>query len=115
MLCEARSGYICNFDIYCARGIKLKEIILSVLSPYLYLWYDIYMDNYYNSVAITEELLQKQTNVCRTLRKNRGVPHCLKNINLKESGTDFRRKGNILVQAFRTKKKRHYTGCLVGR
>ncbi|XP_046835607.1 piggyBac transposable element-derived protein 4-like [Vespa crabro] len=105
MLCEARSGYICNFDIYYARGIKLKETILSVLSPYLYLWHDIYMDNYYNSVAITEELLQKQTNVCGTLRKHRGVLHCLKNINLKESGTDFCRKANILVQAFRTKKK----------
>ena len=26
MLCEARSGYICNFDIYCARGIKLKDL-----------------------------------------------------------------------------------------
>ncbi|XP_047345764.1 piggyBac transposable element-derived protein 4-like isoform X2 [Vespa velutina] len=108
MLCEARSSYICNFDIYCAWEIKLKETILSVLSPYLYLWHDIYMNNYYNSVAITEELLKKQTNVCGILRKNRGVPHCLKNINLKEFGTDFCRKGNTLVQAFRTKKKTLY-------
>ncbi|XP_054009205.1 juvenile hormone esterase-like, partial [Hylaeus anthracinus] len=41
MLCEARSGYICNFDIYCARGIKLKETILSApveINP----WTDVY-------------------------------------------------------------------------
>lgn len=62
------------------------------------------MDNYYNSVAITEELLKRKTNICGTLRKNRGVPQCLKNIKLKESNTDFRRKSNILVQAFKTKK-----------
>ncbi|EFN76604.1 PiggyBac transposable element-derived protein 4, partial [Harpegnathos saltator] len=108
MLCEARSGYICNFEIHCAQGIKLQETIISVLSPYLYLWHEVYTDDYYNSVALAEELLKKETNVCGTLSKNRGVPQCLKDINLNKSSTEFRRKGNILVQAFQTKKKLLY-------
>jgi len=38
-----------------------------VLSPYLNLWHDVYMDNYYNSVKVAEELLKhtKQTSVAQ--------------------------------------------------
>lgn len=36
------------------------------------------MDDYYDSTKIAEELLKHKTGVCRTLRKNRGVPECLK-------------------------------------
>nr|XP_012153228.1 PREDICTED: piggyBac transposable element-derived protein 4-like [Megachile rotundata] len=105
MVCEASSGYICNLEIYCAQGKSLIATILSVLSPYLNLWHDIYMENYYNSVKVAEELLQRKTNVCGTIRANRGVPNCLKSATLKNKSMEFRRKGKILVQKWNSAKK----------
>jgi len=50
MLCEARTGYVCNFRVYAADGQKLKDTVLSVIGPYKNMWHHIYQDNYYNSV-----------------------------------------------------------------
>lgn len=63
------------------------------------------MDNYYNSVKVAEELLKRKTNVCGTIRKNRGVPNCLKINALKDTRMAFRRKGKILVQIWNSFKQ----------
>jgi len=63
------------------------------------------MDNYYNSVDNTEALLQKKIRICGTIRKNRGLPECLKKTNLKKGETIFRRKNDILVQVWQSKKE----------
>lgn len=99
------SGYICNLEIYYAQGKSLISTIFSVLSPYLNLWHDVYMDNYYNSVKIAEELLKHKTNVCGTIRANRGMPICLKSVTLKDKSMEFRTKGKILIQKWNTTKK----------
>ncbi|XP_043259649.1 piggyBac transposable element-derived protein 4-like [Colletes gigas] len=108
MVCEAVSGYICKLEIYCAQGKTLQTTIFSTLHPFLNLCHHIYMDTYYNSTKITEKLLEYETGVCGTIRKNRGVPNCLKNVNLKENTTAYRRKNNTLIQAWKTKKKLVY-------
>jgi hypothetical protein len=36
--------------------------------------YHLYQDNYYISVRLAEELLQKSIQVCGTIRVNRGFP-----------------------------------------
>lgn len=102
---EATSGYICNLEIYCAQKKPLITTIFSVLSPYLNLWHDVYMDSYNNSVQIAEELLKYKTNTCATIRANKGIPKCLKSATLKDKSMVFRRKGNILVQKWSTTKK----------
>jgi len=64
------------------------------------------MDNYYNSFDNTEALLQKKKiRICGTIRKNRGLPECLKKTNLKRGETIFRRKKDILIQVWQSKKK----------
>jgi hypothetical protein len=63
------------------------------------------MDNYYNSVKITEELLKHKTNICGTIRANRGVPNCLKSATMKDKSMEFCRKGKILVQKWSMAKK----------
>ncbi|EQB59787.1 ac transposable element-derived protein 4 [Vairimorpha apis BRL 01] len=73
MLCEAKTGYICNFIIYCGEGSRLQETILNLLQPYSNLWHHVYMDNYYNSVATCEVLLQYKFGICGTIRQNRGL------------------------------------------
>jgi len=92
-------------NIYCAQGKSLIATIFSVLSPYLNLWHDVYMDNYYNSVKVAEELLKHKTNICGTIRANRGLPNCLKSVTLKDKSMEFRRKEKILIQKWRTTKK----------
>jgi hypothetical protein len=42
------------------------------------MWYHIYEDNYYNSVATAEVLLHNKIRVCGTKGANRGLPHSLK-------------------------------------
>lgn len=67
MVCEAKTGYICNFRMYCGEGSRLQETILHLLGPYSNLRHHIYMDNY-NSVATYELLLQNSFWTCGTIR-----------------------------------------------
>ncbi|CAK9829883.1 PiggyBac transposable element-derived protein 4 [Anthophora retusa] len=105
MLCEAKSGYICNIEIYCADGKKLDQTIMSLLDTNIGLGYHLYMDNYYNSVRTAELLLKNGTRVCGTIRANRGIPESMKHITLKTGDYTFKRKNEILVQAWKPKRK----------
>jgi len=105
ILSESDTGYIRNFQVYAAQGSRLIETIRTVVSPFTDVWHHLYMDNYYNSVDNTEALLQKKIRICGTIRKNRGLPECLKKTNLKKEETIFRRKNEILVQVWQSKKE----------
>jgi hypothetical protein len=52
----------------------LTEIVSLLLQPYEGKGYHLYQDNYYNSVRLAEELLQKSIRVSGTIRVNRGLP-----------------------------------------
>lgn len=95
MLCEAKSGYICNMNIYTAEGKKLDETIMSVLENNLNVNHHVYQDNFYNSVKLGENLLQHKTRICGTMRANRGIPAQLENEGkiLNRGESSFRRKG----------------------
>ena len=69
MVSKATTGYICNMEIYTAEGKKLETTIFCVLQPNLDLWHHVHQDNYYNSVAIAEHLLQRKTRVLRYNKK----------------------------------------------
>ncbi|KOC69179.1 hypothetical protein WH47_07630, partial [Habropoda laboriosa] len=56
MVCEGTTGYICNFDVYCAQGYRLNTTVHLLLQPFINLGHVVYMDNYYNSIQIAEEL-----------------------------------------------------------
>ncbi|CAF1549098.1 unnamed protein product [Didymodactylos carnosus] len=103
MVCEATSGYICNLEIYCAKGLKLRDTILNLMTPYFDLWHHLYMDNYYNSVENSQILLKHKIRICGAIRINRGVPVCLKTVQLKKGETVYRRKKDVLVQIWRSK------------
>ena len=70
--------------------------------------YHLYMDNFYNSVQMTDHLQEQcATHVCGTLRKNRGAPTIInkatvKTLNKGESLS--RNNGKVLVTAWRDKK-----------
>ncbi|KAF9806460.1 hypothetical protein SFRURICE_001255 [Spodoptera frugiperda] len=55
-----------------AKGInKTEKLVLNLMQPYLYLGHELYMDNYYNSVALSDKLLSCMTHTTGTLRKDR--------------------------------------------
>lgn len=63
---------------YIGEGSTLPEIVFSLLDRLPGHGYKVYIDNFYNSVALCERLLGAQTNVCGTLRKNRLEPKVIR-------------------------------------
>ena len=65
-----------------------------------------YMDNYYTSPELLNELDMLNTYACGTLRRNRkGVPEAIKNkTKMKLNEAIFRRKGNLVVVKFHDKR-----------
>ena len=104
MVCEATSGYICNFKIYSGQGHRLQDTILQLLQPYLNIWHHVYMDNYYNSTDTAELLLRNQVRCCGTIRVNRGLPPILKNASLQKGQTKFLRRQDVLLQCSQSKR-----------
>ena len=113
-ICEASTGYICGFDIYCGKG-KTKSVLnarvldkdstvttkvvmgLLEMTNVLDKGHFIYLDNYYTSYDLLQELAYRQTWAAGTVHKKR--KHNLKaveNANLKQNETVCRRNGGIL-------------------
>ena len=59
MVCESSTGYICNLQIYDGKCGPLTETVGFLLEPYEGKGYQLYQENYYNSVHQMNELLQK--------------------------------------------------------
>ena len=74
ILTEAETGYVHNFSIYSGEGNTTNGIVHKLCEDIKNKGYHIYMDNFYNSGKLAEELLQNQIYICGTLRLNRGAP-----------------------------------------
>ena len=112
---EARSGYILGFDIYTGKGpntkfdscntidsdcTKTTKTVFGMLE-YLRLLdvgHHVYMDNFYTSPELFEELHWRNTYACGTVRPNRrGLPTAVTKASLKNKGdTVFRRNSTLL-------------------
>ena len=70
------------------------------------LGYELYMDNFYNSVKLSEDLLKKKIFTCGTLRLNRGSSKNLQE-QVKYMKTDeirFQRRNDVFIIVWRDKK-----------
>ncbi|XP_062586678.1 piggyBac transposable element-derived protein 4-like [Saccostrea cucullata] len=124
-VCEAKSGYCIGFDIYTgstpctqyADAIGVDEdytmttrTVMGLLTRcgLLDRGHHVYMDNYYTSPELFEELRLHNTYACGTLRKNRrGVPEAIKrNVRLKQSQVIFRKKETTEMLAVKYHDKR---------
>ncbi|XP_022914576.2 piggyBac transposable element-derived protein 4-like [Onthophagus taurus] len=103
MLCEAVTGYICNFHVYAVDGKKSEN--LTVIEPYKSIWHHIYQDNYHNSVKMAKILLRNKVRVCGTIRKNKGLPPSLQTLRLSRGQHKFRRNRQILLEVWNNGKK----------
>ncbi|MGL5707887.1 MAG: transposase [Aeromonas sp.] len=106
MVCDAVTGYISTFKLYSGTGGKLNDTVMELLENSCGKWHHLYMDNLYNSVELTKKLFLKKFRVCGTIRINRGLPKELKSAKLKVMETTFLRRGEILLQIFKSNKKK---------
>ena len=106
ILAESDTGFVSNFQIYSGTGSTTSEIVTGLLDNFKNKNYHVYMDNFYNSVQLSEKLLQDKIYTCGTLRVVRGAPKNFQNslINLKKGDVTFCRKGDVFVIAWKDKK-----------
>nr|XP_043906948.1 piggyBac transposable element-derived protein 4-like [Solea senegalensis] len=74
ILCDSATGYCFNMHPYVGTASTLPDTIFALLDRLQGHGYTLFMDNFYNSGALSERLLGAQTNLCATLRKNMGGP-----------------------------------------
>ena len=74
MLADSVTGYLYSYVVYDGTGRSLFETVNFLLRGLFDQWYKLYMDNFYNSVGLSEYLLEKGVHTTGTLRKNRGEP-----------------------------------------
>jgi hypothetical protein len=101
-------GYVLNIYMYCGKdhniepietdASKLEKTVFRLFRPYLYKGHNLYMDNYYNSVTLSNKLLNARTHTNGTLRVNRkGNPKLVVSRKLKRGEHIWKRHGQVYV------------------
>ena len=116
-LAESTSGYLLNSKIYTGKEGNAvqkdlgRKAVMSVIEPYLDMGYYVFMDNYYTSVTLFEELEERKTLACGTVRSNRqGLPKEICGVKekkvkqLKRGESLYRQKGNVTCVTWRDRK-----------
>ena len=113
-ICEAKSGYICVFDIYTVKDQTRCTETAQVLDPscttsklvvglmgsvhLLDKGHCIYMDDFYTSPELYEESFFHSTYACGTVHPNwKGLPKAVTTAKLKKTEAVFRCSGTLLA------------------
>lgn len=87
-------GYILNIIIYQGKGTLIDhnkghtfEVVKKLMHNYIDKGHILFLDNFYNSVELSEYLMEHKTNMCGTLQANRyGNPKVVVEAPLKRGG-----------------------------
>jgi hypothetical protein len=81
VLADSIFPYVCNFQIYTGKNEKTPEhglahrVIMDLMEPYLNKGHRLFTDNFYSSPTLYEQLYEKKTLACGTVRQDRkGMP-----------------------------------------
>ena len=122
-LAESKSGYVLSSKIYTSRENNEvqrdlgRKVVLSVFQPYLGKGFCAFMDNYYTSVALFQELEDRKTLACGTMWSNR-LPKeicelkekCIKELEREEFL--YRQKGRLTCLTWRDRKPVHFLAAI---
>lgn len=89
-------GFVLNIEIYKGKNIEVIEV------------HHLYMDNYYNSVDLTNLLYKQKTHTTGTLRSNRKknpISVVRKTLKIKKGDHCFAKKGPIYVSRWKDKRE----------
>ena len=88
-ICDSGNGYCYQFEIYTGKQHQVSkhgatyDIVMRLMAPLLNQGYRLYIDNYYTSPVLLQDLYYKKTVACGTLRSNwKGVPTVIKTTKL---------------------------------
>ena len=99
---ESNTGYVIDFSVYSGVFSTLRDTVFGLVDRFRNQGYHLFMDNYYNSVSLAQELYDAGIHCSVTLRLVRGAPTVLKNLGqhphqLPRGEMAFRRKGDVFV------------------
>ena len=111
-LADSVTGYVSDIDVYTGRrqhpsGNGLGyDVVMGLARPFLNRYHHIYFDNYFSSLKLASDLLDRGTYSCGTLRANRvGIPAVIKKPGRLARGESIKRQcGNILCVVWRDKR-----------
>ena len=111
---DPRTGYMLEYDVYLGR---IKEpmtngvghhVINKMGARFLDKGHHLYFDNFFSSVKLAADLLEKKTYSCSTIRVNReGWPADLRKAQMKKmkkGEVHFRQDGNLVATVWRDKR-----------
>lgn len=121
MLCDSETGYINLFDVYTGKDYDPNpereeteadeghtyQVVVGLMkrAQVLNKGYMLFLDNYYSSPKLYDDLYAQQTMTVGTARLNRkNMPVALKNANLKKGEVIYRQKGNLLALKWKDKR-----------
>ena len=99
---ESSTGYVRDFSIYSGVYFTLRDTVFGLVDRFRNQGYHLFMDNYYNSVSLAQELYDAGIHCSGTLRLVRGAPTVLQRLGqnpqqLARRDTVWRRKADVFV------------------
>uniref|UniRef100_A0A1A9VAJ7 PiggyBac transposable element-derived protein domain-containing protein n=1 Tax=Glossina austeni TaxID=7395 RepID=A0A1A9VAJ7_GLOAU len=108
----AHDGYALNLDIHKGKVTHevsslsvVDSVVMRLTEPYLLKGHSLFMDNYYNSVGLSNRLLSFKTYTTGTLRTNRKMnPKVVTQKQWKKAEHIWRRQGNVYINKWKDKR-----------
>ena len=105
ILADPKTGYCWNLKPYCGQSSTVSDTVKGLLGRLAGHGHVLYMDNYYNSVALSEDLFSnEETHVCGMLRSHIGEPAEVRDAKLPKGEALSVHKDNMMVLAWQDKK-----------
>ena len=77
---ESNTGYVIDFSIYSRVFSTLRDTVFGLVERFRNQGYHLFMDNYYNSVSLAQELFDEGIHVSGTLWLVRGAAAVLQQL-----------------------------------
>lgn len=110
VLCDASTGYCLQFQIYTGKVENSPEkglarrVVFDLLQRYLDKNYHVYYDNFYSTTKLFQDLEERDTYACGTVRKDRGSFPKEFQENIPSGSMKFVRDGNLVAVHWRDKR-----------
>ena len=111
-VCDSTSGFCLDFDIYTGKSSNVGEhglgydVTTRLVSQYYGKNHHVYIDRFFSSLPLAQELLRHNTYVCGTVMLNRkGLPKNAKTTKLARGEVKFYQKDKIILTTWKDKRQ----------
>ena len=118
---DSSNGYVCDMTVYTGKerdtnpeqGLGYR-VMHNLTRRFVGKNHHVFVDNFFSSISLAENLLCDQIYLCGTVRSNRqGIPRDIALTTqqvkrLRQGESVFRRKGNLVVTVWKDKKPVHF-------